>query len=85
MGRQPVVNLPGNTAVVGEMIDTLRKIAGDKVADLIEIKPDPRIEALVLSWPARFRNERALRMGFSADKDVESIIRGYIEDQGIKV
>ena len=84
-GVNRVVNLPGNTAVVGEMIDTLRKIAGDKVADLIEIKPDPRIEALVLSWPARFRNERALRMGFSADKDVESILRGYIEDQGSKV
>ena len=84
-GVNRVVNLPGNTAVVGDMIDTLRKIAGDKVADLIEIKPDARIEALVYSWPARFRNDRALKMGFSADKDVESIIRGYIEDQGIKV
>ena len=80
-----MINLPGNTAVVGDMIDTLRKIAGDKVANLIEIKPEPRIEALVNSWPARFRNDRALKMGFSADKDVESIIRGYIEDQGIKV
>ena len=84
-GVTRVINLPGNTAVVGDMIDTLRKIAGDKVAALIEMKPDPRIEALVNSWPACFRNDRALKMGFSADKDVESIIRGYIEDQGIKV
>ena len=84
-GVNRVVNLPGNTAVVGDMIDTLRRIAGDKVADLIEIKPEPRIEALVNSWPARFKNDRALKMGFSADKDVESIIRGYIADQGIKV
>ena len=84
-GVNRVVNLPGCTAVVGDMIDTLRRIAGDQVADRIEIKIDPRIEALVLSWPARFRNDRALRMGFSADQDVESIIRGYIEDQGIKI
>lgn len=84
-GVKRVVNLPGNTASVGEMIDTLRRIAGDKVADLVQIKPDPRIEALVLSWPARFRNDRARQLGFSADKDVESIIRAYISDQGIKV
>lgn len=80
-----VVNLPGCTAVIGDMIDTLRRIAGDRVADLIEVKPDPRIEPLVRSWPARFTNERAHRLGFSADPDVESIIRAYIEDQGIRV
>ena len=84
-GVNRVVNLPGITAVVGEMVDTLRKIAGDKVADLVEWKPDPRIEALVMSWPAKFRNDRARKLGFVADQDVESIIRGYIEDQGIKI
>ena len=84
-GIQRVVNLPGCTAVIGDMIDTLRRIAGDRVADLIELKPDPRIEPLVRSWPARFRNDRALKLGFSADKDAESIIRAYIDDQGIKV
>ena len=84
-GVKRVVNLPGCTAVVGEMIDTLRRIAGDKVADLIEIKPEARIDQLVRSWPARFHNARALQMGFSADADVESIIRAYIEDQGIKI
>ena len=84
-GVNRVVNLPGITAVVGEMVDTLRKIAGDKVADLVEWKPDPRIEALVMSWPAKFRNDRALKLGFVADSDVESIIRGYIDDQGIKI
>ena len=84
-GIQRVVNLPGCTAVIGDMIDTLRRIAGDRVADLIELKPDPCIEPLVRSWPARFRNDRALKLGFSADKDAESIIRAYIDDQGIKV
>lgn len=84
-GVNRVVNLPGNTAGVGEMVDTLRRIAGDKVADLVEWKPDARIQALVSTWPARFTNERAKKLGFSADQDVESIIRAYISDQGIKV
>ena len=84
-GVNRVVNLPGITAVVGEMVDTLRKIAGDRVADRVEWKPDARIQALVMSWPAKFRNDRARQLGFVADPDVESIIRGYIEDQGIKI
>lgn len=84
-GVNRVVNLPGITAVVGDMVATLRKVAGDKVADRVEWKPDARIEALVMSWPAKFRNDRARKLGFVADQDVESIIRGYIEDQGIKI
>ena len=84
-GTKRVLNLPGTTAGVGEMIDTLRRIAGDAVADRIRIQPDPRIEALVLSWPAAFKTERAAKLGFTADSNVESIIRSYIEDQGIKV
>jgi nucleoside-diphosphate-sugar epimerase len=84
-GTKRVLNLPGCTARIGAMIDTLRRIAGDKVADLIRIQPDPRIEAIVLSWPARFTTGRALKLGFSAKEDAESIIRAYIEDQGIKV
>jgi len=84
-GLRRVINLPGFTAVVGDMIDTLRRIAGDKVADLIEMKPDARIEALVLSWPVRFRTDRADAMGFSADRNVESIIRAYIDDEGIQL
>ncbi|MDR3221744.1 MAG: SDR family oxidoreductase [Candidatus Accumulibacter sp.] len=84
-GTKRVLNVPGVTAVIGEMIDTLRRIAGDKVADLIQMQADPRVEAIVLSWPARFVTERALKLGFTGDQDAESLIRGYIEDQGIKV
>jgi hypothetical protein len=85
VGVKRVLNVPGFTARVGDMIDTLRRIAGDKVADLIRVQPDPRIEAIVLSWPARFTTERAEKLGFAGDKDAESIIRAYIEDQGIRV
>ena len=84
-GVNRVLNLPGTTATAGEMVDALRKIAGDKVASLVEWAPDKDIQAFIDSLPVRFKTDRALQMGFVADKDVESIIRGYIEDQGIKV
>ena len=84
-GVNRVVNLPGITATVAQMIDALRKIAGDKVAARVEWKPDARIQAIVKTWPARFTTERALKLGFVADKDIESVIRDYIRDEGIKI
>ncbi len=84
-GTNRVLNLPGITSSVKEMVDSLRRIAGDKVADLVEWKADARIQGIVDSWPVRFTNERANRMGFAADKDVATIIQNYIDEQGIKV
>ena len=84
-GVNRVVNLPGITASVAQMVEALRKIAGDKVAARVEWKPDARIQAIVKTWPARFATERALKLGFVADKDIESVIRDYMRDQGIEV
>jgi nucleoside-diphosphate-sugar epimerase len=84
-GVNRVVNLPGITASVAQMIGALGKIAGDRVAALVEWKPDARIQAIVKTWPTRFTTERALKLGFVADKDVESVIRDYMRDQGMTV
>ena len=84
-GVSRVLNLPGISTSVREMVDALRKIAGDKVADLVEWKPDARIQAIVKTWPVRFTTERALGLGFVADKDIEGIIRDYVAEQGIKI
>lgn len=84
-GLNRVLNLPGITTSVKEMVDALRKIAGDKVADLVEWKPDARIQAIVKTWPVRFSTERALKLGFVADTDIEGIIRDYINEQSIKI
>ena len=48
-------------------------------------KPDERIQKIVAGWPVKFRTARALGMGFKADPDVESVIRAYIAEEGIKV
>lgn len=74
------VNLPALTVSVGQMLDALRDIAGDAVAGLVVEAPDPAIEAIVRSWPARFDNARAELLGLTPDPDIASVIRQYMED-----
>ena len=84
-GTQRWLNLPGITASVAQMIEALRKVAGAKAAARVVFKPDARIQAIVKTWPVNFRTPRALAMGFAPDRDVESIIRGYIADEKIQL
>ena len=74
-----VVNLPGITLTVREMIDAMGRVAGSEVASRVRFAPDARIQAIVKTWPVRFSTARALAMGFSADPDFESVVRDYIE------
>jgi nucleoside-diphosphate-sugar epimerase len=83
-GTRRVVNLPGITASVAQMIGALRKVAGAKVAKRVVFRPDKRIQGIVKTWPVRFRTPRALKLGFRPDKNVEGIIRQYIADERIK-
>ncbi|MFZ1907701.1 MAG: D-erythronate dehydrogenase [Burkholderiales bacterium] len=83
-GTRRALNLPGITASVAEMIEAMGRVAGPAVAKRVLWKPDARIQAIVRTWPARFETPRALAMGFRADPDVETVIRDYIADEGIK-
>ena len=75
---QRVVNLPGITLSVREMIEAMRRVAGDDAASRVRFVPDARIQAIVKTWPVRFRTERALQMGFRADGDFDSIVRDHL-------
>ncbi|WP_413755323.1 D-erythronate dehydrogenase [Streptomyces sp. MMBL 11-3] len=78
-GRLPV-NLPALTVTVSEMLDTLRRVAGDAVAGLVTVAPDPAVEAIVGSWPASFADARATALGLRPDDSFESVVRAYVED-----
>jgi D-erythronate 2-dehydrogenase len=76
-----VVNLPGITLTVREMLDAMGRVAGKEALERVRFKPDARIQAIVETWPVRFRTERALAMGFRADGDFESIVRDHVESE----
>src|SRR5437879_4099741 len=71
-GSNRVVNLPGITVTIAEMIACLEKIAGAKTAKRVSWKLDPRIDAIVKTWPVRFATPRALALGFKADPGIEA-------------
>lgn len=79
-GWNRAINLPGLTVTMHEEIAALAKVAGQEPLSLIEQRPDPSILRLVNTWASRFDTARALAMGFTADDDVEAIVRAYVED-----
>jgi len=71
------LNLPGLTVTVAEMIAALRDVAGDDAVARIRQAPDPRVEAVVGNWPARFDTARADALGYRADTDFRDIVRRH--------
>jgi D-erythronate 2-dehydrogenase len=66
---------------VGEQIEALRRIAGEKAVSLIRQEPDSVIAKIVEGWPRAFDARRALGPGFRADTSFDEIIRIHIEDE----
>ena len=81
LGARRNLSMPGISATVGEQIEALRKVAGDKAARLIRREPDPTIMRIVEGWPRNFDTKRALALGFRADASFEDIIRIHLEDE----
>ena len=84
-GFNRVVNLPGITVSVAQMLEALARVAGTQAAKRVTWAPDERIRAIVKTWPVRFRTPRALALGFKPDPDIDAVIRNYIADEKIRV
>ena len=81
LGTRRNLSMPGVSATVGEQIEALRKVAGDKVARLIRREPHATIIRFVAGWPRNFDPRRALGLGCRADASFEQIIRIHLEDE----
>jgi nucleoside-diphosphate-sugar epimerase len=81
LGARRNLTMPGVSATVAEQIAALRKVAGDTVAARIRREPDATIMKIVGGWPRNFAPERALSLGFRAERTFEEIIRVHIEDE----
>ncbi len=84
-GVKRVLNLPGITVTVRAMVEALRRLYGERVAQRVVHEPEARIEAIVRTWPVRFATPRALALGFRADPDIDTVIRDYVADEKIQV
>ncbi|ODV41693.1 NAD-dependent epimerase [Cupriavidus sp. UYMMa02A] len=83
LGNRRVVNLPGLSVTAAGMVEALRRVAGDAVADRVTWQREKRVENIVGTWPAAWNAERALSLGFQSDASFDEVIRAYIEDAGL--
>lgn len=83
LGDDRIINLPGLTVSIQELINSLEQITSPDVTKLIFNEPDAFLQSIVLSWPPHFDTTRANKLGFVGDTSSEEIIRSYIEEEGI--
>ncbi len=81
VGASCILNLPGLTVTVEDMVNALVRVKGEGARKFINWQNDPKIRAIVESWPANFETPRALSLGFSADLSMDEIVSNFIQDQ----
>lgn len=81
VGPRRNLSMPGLSATVGEQIEALRRVAGDKAVKLIRREPDEMIMRMCAGWAPGFEAKRATALGFTAETSFEEIIRVHIEDE----
>jgi nucleoside-diphosphate-sugar epimerase len=77
LGGTRIVNLPGITVTVQEILDALEQVGGKEALGYLEEKRDPTIEAIVGSWPARFDVSRAYGLGLDPDGRVIEAVKAF--------
>jgi nucleoside-diphosphate-sugar epimerase len=81
IGPRRNLTMPSVSVTVGEQIDALRRIAGDRAVARIRHELDPTIIRFVEGWPRRFDAKRAESLGFRAEASFDEIVSIYIEDE----
>ena len=80
LGAGAVVNARGLTVSVAQMIAALARAAGPDVAGLIVDAPDPKVAAIVGSWPQGFESRLAIALGFPSDDSIDQIIAQHLAE-----
>ncbi|GAB3185488.1 SDR family oxidoreductase [Nesterenkonia halophila] len=80
LGSWRVLNLPGVTVTVEEMLEALRRVGGEEAVARVHHEPDERISRIIRSWPAAFDVDRVLALGFRPDGSFEEAVRQHHDE-----
>jgi nucleoside-diphosphate-sugar epimerase len=80
LGDNPVINLPGISVTVSDMLAALARVAGPALLNRIRWEPDATVSHIVGGWPGAWDVARALSLGLTGDTDFDSVVKAYIED-----
>ncbi len=81
LGPRISLAMPGVCCTVAEQIESLKRIAGPKVAARIQREPDELVMRIVAGWSERIVAKRAAELGFKAEISFDDIVRAHIEDE----
>ena len=79
-GTDRAVGLPAFNANVQQLIDALKKAAGNRHLGEHIMKKDEQIVAICSGWPKKVDTSRAQELGLPMDSSIEQIVHDYIED-----
>ena len=77
--EHPVVNFPGIQVTPGQLVQAMVEQGGQSV--LVSWDDDPRVRAIVGSWPGRMVNDRAIRYGFSVDQSADQLVAQFVASE----
>jgi nucleoside-diphosphate-sugar epimerase len=80
IGQNRVMQMPGKTWSIAQVIEAMTAVAGTDPAKLIRWDPQPDIKQIVSGWRWDIHADKALRLGLKADNTFEDNIRYYLED-----
>lgn len=81
LGTQRMLNLPGVSVTVAQMVESLRRVGGDAAVARLRWERDTAVENIVASWPRAWDDARARGMGFDADASFDAIVDAFVEDE----
>ncbi len=81
LGLRRGVMMNGISPSIGEMIEALKEIAGNKVVDRISWNPDEEVQWMVDSWPWFANGNRGHSLGFKPDDSIHEVIQNFIDDE----
>lgn len=81
-GRRSV-NFPGLCVTPAEMLASLERLGGAAARARVRCEEDSRMMRVVCTWPGAFDITRPLRLGFTADREVDAIVRQFMAGQAV--
>lgn len=82
LGTQRSMIMPGVHSTIGEELEALRRVAGEKVLSYITEKPDAFAQKMVEAWNfPPFPATRARSLGFTCEETFDQLIQEHIESE----
>jgi nucleoside-diphosphate-sugar epimerase len=78
------LNLPGLCVTSAEMLASLERLGGATARGRVRCEPDEGTMRIVCSWPGAFDVSRSLGLGFSSDRDIDSVVRQFIAERRLQ-